>query len=374
MAAPIMVNDTVVGFLGVDNPRKNTDDLLLLSVVASTCYSEIATKRMIDSDRKEASRKLVDRMKIIQSMSEIYTSAYYIDLATGHFTELSSAANVHTHLGASGDAQERLNYFCHHLAASACREELLAFVDLSTLNERLRNTRIVSKQYQSTLYPSPETGSATSWRECSFIECDRDPDGRLAHVIFTTQSIHEAKVRELEAQKKLQETNEELTALLAAEKQYTAVIGAMSNVYSALYYINLEENTFRELFSLDKIHHTLGEKGNAREALKRMTDELVGDAYKPLMRSFTDFDTIGARLGDRPIMIQEYEGKAGGWSRCGFIPVERDENGRNRTVLCALRWVTAEKEEMASQDNLIQALAIPYENIYAVNADTCEAV
>ena len=29
---------------------------------------------------------------------------------------------------------------------------------------------------------------------------------------------------------------------------------------------------------------------------------------------------------------------------------------------------------MESQDNLIQALAIPYNNIYAVNADTCEAV
>ena len=374
MAAPIMVNDTVVGFLGVDNPRKKTNDLLLLSVAASTCYSEIATKRMIDSDREEISKKLVDRMKIIQSMSEIYTSAYYIDLATGYFTELTSVADVHTHIGASGDAQERLIYFCHNMVVPADKEELLVFVDLSTLNERLKNTRIVSKQYQSTLFSAPETEKATSWRECSFIECDRDASGRLAHVIFTTQSIHDAKVRELEAQKKLQETNEELTALLAAEKQYTAVIGAMSNVYFALYYIDLEENTFQELVSLDKIHHTLGEKGNAREALKRMTDELVGTEHKTLMRSFTDFDTIGVRLGDKSIMIQEYVDKDGGWSRCGFIPVERDGDGRNRTVLCALREVTAEKEAMASQDNLIQALAIPYENIYAVNADTCEAV
>ena len=60
------------------------------------------------------------------------------------------------------------------------------------------------------------------------------------------------------------------------------IIGAMSNVYFALYYINLEENTFQELVSLDKIHHTLGEKGDAREALKHMTDELVGAAHKPL--------------------------------------------------------------------------------------------
>ena len=29
--------------------------------------------------------------------------------------------------------------------------------------------------------------------------------------------------------------------------------------------------------------------------------------------------------------------------------------------------------DIENKDNLIQALAIPYENIYAVNADTCEA-
>lgn len=39
-----------------------------------------------------------------------------------------------------------------------------------------------------------------------------------------------------------------------------------------------------------------------------------------------------------------------------------------------LRQITKEKETLESQDNLIQALAIPYENIYTVNADTCESI
>ena len=136
----------------------------------------------------------------------------------------------------------------------------------------------------------------------------------------------------------------------------------------------MEKNTFQEIISLDKIHHFLGEKGNARNALMHMTDELVGAAHKQLMRNFTNFDTIDARLGDKPIIIQEYADKKGGWARCGIIPVERDENGKNRTVLCALREITSEKEAMASQDNVIRALAIPYENIYAVNSDTCEGI
>lgn len=115
MAAPIMVNGEVVGFLGVDNPRKNTDALLLLSVAASTCYSEISTERMMHEKLEQTNKVLVDRMRIIQSMSEIYTSVYYIDLRTGSFMELASADHVHAHIGAAGDAAERLHYFCNHM-------------------------------------------------------------------------------------------------------------------------------------------------------------------------------------------------------------------------------------------------------------------
>ena len=262
MAASIVIKGEVVGFLGVDNPRRCFSDLLLLSVVATTCYGEISTGRMLHSKLEKAGRTPVDR----------------------------------------------------------------------------------------------------------------DFDGRPTHVIFTPQSIHVEKLQELEAQRKLQQTNAELTALLAAEKQYTSIIGALSNVFFALYFINLEENTFQEITFQDKLHPIIGEKGDARESLRHMTDALVSDAYRLLMRSFTDLDTIDARLADKPILIQEYVARSGGWTRCAIIPIERDESGRNRTVLCTLRGIAAEKEEMAAQDNLIQALAIPYENIYAVNMDTCEAI
>ena len=145
----------------------------------------------------------MDHIRIIRSLGEIYSSLYYIDLAAGSFVELATIADVHAQIGASGDAQDRLNYFCHHLVTPDCRQELLAFVDLSTLNERLGNTRIVTKQFRSTLFSDLEDVKTTSWRECSFIECDRDGDGRLAHVIFCTQSIHDAKLREQGAQQKL---------------------------------------------------------------------------------------------------------------------------------------------------------------------------
>ena len=83
---------------------------------------------------------------------EIYTSVYFIDIEKNYFTEISSAAQVHTHVGASGDAQERLNYFCHHMVMPEFTDEMLEFVDLSTLDKRFCKTRILSKKYRSNIF------------------------------------------------------------------------------------------------------------------------------------------------------------------------------------------------------------------------------
>lgn len=315
----------------------------------------------------------VDHIKIIQSLGEIYSSLYYIDLSTGCFTELSSVDSIHKHIGAEGNAQDTLNYFCHNMMLPEFTEEMLAFVDLSTLNERLVGTRIITKQFASTLFSAPESDSV-SWKECSFIECDRDSDGKLAHVIFGTQSINEAKRKELEALKKLRETNDELTALLVAEKQHTEIIGSLSNVYFALYRIDLKKNTIKEVVSTDELRKLLIGTEKADSALKLLVNALVTPAYKQRMRSFTDFESIDERLGNKPIIIQEYVAQSGGWTRCSFFSVNKDENGKNSTVLCTFRNITNEKEVVESQDNLIQALALSYSNIYAVDMNTCQAV
>ena len=374
MAASLAVDDTVVGFLGVDNPRQNTDALLLMSVAASVCSGAISDRHKAEPGMEKPDEVQVDRMQIIQSLSEIYTSVYYIDLAANRFTELSSISDVHARIGVTGNAQERLSYFCRNMVEPDFAEEMLAFVNLSTLNERIGSNRIISKQYRSTLFFSRETGDAGAWGQCSFIEVDRGSDGKLAHVIFATQSIQDTKIKELEAQKKLQETNRELTSLLAAEKQHTAIIGSLSSIFFALYYIDLEENSYQELISLDSKHHVYVKKGDARSCLKTIVETLVAKEYRPAMRIFTDIDTIDSRLGDKSIIIQEYVSSAGGWTRCSLIPVEKNEDGKNVKVICGLRRITDEKEALETQNNLIQALAMSYENVYAVNMDTAQAV
>ena len=168
-----------------------------------------------------------------------------------------------------------------------------------------------------------------------------------------------------------QASRQEQAAQLTEQELHASIIGALSNVFNALYCIDLEQNTFQEILSQGGMHHFMGEKSDARKTLRQLADTLAGDAHLRLMQSFMDYDTLGARLVGRSIISQEFATRSGGWTRCAFFPIEQSGS---RTVLCTMRSITSEKEEMASQDNLIQALAIPYENIYAVNADTGEAI
>ena len=59
-----------------------------------------------------------------------------------------------------------------------------------------------------------------------------------------------------------------------------------------------------------------------------MTDTLVEPEYQPLMRSFTNFDTIDERLGSQSILIQDYQAQIGGWTRCAFFPSKRMNAGK----------------------------------------------
>ena len=369
MAAPITVSGEVVGFLGVDNPRRNTDALLLLSVAASTCYSEMATERMMHEKLAQTNRALMDRIQVIQSLGEIYTSLYYIDLSTGLFTELSSVADVHAHIGASGNARDRLTYFCRNMVAPEHQEQMLAFVELSTLHERMAHTRIVSKQYMSTLFTDPGIGG--TWRECSFIEGDRDAGGRLSHVIFTTKSIHDVKVRELEAQQKL--------------KEESAISTALSREYSSLFKIDAKTRKMT-LYRTDGISFDpvildkLLALGDFEQILSQYIDSFVVPEDRDRLRESIVLSVLLEKVPEVGLYKLGYRRiKDGVVAYFEMNTVKTvDENG-DITFILGLRDVDEEARrqlkqtrEMEVQREIIEGLGSEYYSVLLVNPDTDE--
>ena len=132
--------------------------------------------RPLDNGQPQAPAALAQ--SALGALSKIYSSLYYVDVPANRFTELSSLSEVSEHIGTSGNAQERLDYFARNLVSPSCVDDTLAFVQLSTLDDRLAGQRSDSHLYESALLLGP--GGTRNWSRCSFIEVDRSEDGRNA--------------------------------------------------------------------------------------------------------------------------------------------------------------------------------------------------
>lgn len=155
-----------------------------------------------------------DRMRVIQSLAEIYTSIYEIDLENHTFTEVSSFDAVRNLLKKFTNAQDALDYFCDNMVSEEHRKEMKKFVELSTLREKLARTKIISKQYLSMVSFDKYGNCVPSWRLSGFITCNKDKQGKITHVLFATRSIQETKIEELKAKQMLEQANKAKTDFL----------------------------------------------------------------------------------------------------------------------------------------------------------------
>ena len=156
--------------------------------------------------------------------------------------------------------------------------------------------------------------------------------------------------------------------------QQVAIRDALGNIFSAMYFIDMQENTIQLIVSPNLGKGEYGQKEDVREAMKNLLQMWVSEDYRPIIRIFVDVDTMDERLGSKPSISQEYIDQTDNWIRCTLIPVKRDENGRNIQILCAIQEINDEKTQLNMQANLIEVLVSAYENVYVLNTDTGKAV
>jgi len=140
------------------------------------------------------------RLSIIQTIFKTYYVAYYLDLRKDTYMELSALSNLRDRYNTSGKAHVALEDMCNNFIHPDYADEMRKFVDLSTLNERLKDTESISLQYK---------GLTAGWSQCFFVAGDRDEDGNLQTVIICSRMIHEEKELEEEQKRILIEAREE---------------------------------------------------------------------------------------------------------------------------------------------------------------------
>lgn len=157
-------------------------------------YATSISRRKKDDEKHLAelqtlNAEIEDQISIIQSMGKIYFATYYIDMVEDSYVELSSMESIHNMIGVGGKASEKLTFMCNHLILPTYVDKMREFVNLRSLNARLRNKNVVTIEYQ---------GVTNGWSMAYFIAGDRFEDGNLKHVFFASRVIQDEKEKELQ--------------------------------------------------------------------------------------------------------------------------------------------------------------------------------
>ncbi|MDO4965886.1 MAG: sensor domain-containing diguanylate cyclase [Lachnospiraceae bacterium] len=166
----------------------------------------------VDDVVREDQAKVVMLMDALNEKNEYYStlgtlegifySMHVIDILDDTVVEFNSRGQVKEMFDSSEGAVKMMSEVIGAVVVDEYRDDALEFTDLTTLSDRMKDKKIISKQF---------VGKHTGWFLASFITMENDKEGNPTKVIFTTRVIDDEKRQEEKLIKKTQ--TDELTGL-----------------------------------------------------------------------------------------------------------------------------------------------------------------
>lgn len=200
-------------------------DLMPHLATIITCYTYVIFHQTYIRNRyerkiKTEAKQLEERAERIKqesvlAISRAYYTMYSVNLDERTYTEIWARPSVHKFAGDRGNIEGVTNFIVSKLCSAEHKENLKAFFDLNTVQERLMNESAISIEYLAQDY---------KWFRSIMIVKDREEDGRVRNILFATQEIDKEKRHELETKEELQK------AYIAAENASQAKTAFLSNM------------------------------------------------------------------------------------------------------------------------------------------------
>lgn len=135
-------------------------------------------------------KTVVTEEQILRALSDIYVSVNVFDLKTQDGILFKTNKWIVEWINEyPNDLQKQSNNVVLKITEADDIEKMLAFVDLKTLDERMKGKHSISEIFQ---------GKINGWCRARFTAVDYDEDGTIHHVIYSVESIDEEKKREHE--------------------------------------------------------------------------------------------------------------------------------------------------------------------------------
>ena len=130
---------------------------------------------------------VLGQINYLNAFSSIYLSMHLLDLKKDNMIRFRIIPQFENYINTSGSLRDIMNDIISKTVTSVHRERALTFTDLSTLEQRLKNKKVISDEFIGVNY---------GWFRAQFIAVDYDNEGHLETVFFTTQRIDDEKKRE----------------------------------------------------------------------------------------------------------------------------------------------------------------------------------
>lgn len=128
--------------------------------------------------------------QILRALSDIYVSVNVFNLEENEGILFKTNKWIVEWINEfPNDLQKQSDNVVRKITEPDDLDKMLAFVDLSTLDERMKGKNSISEIFQ---------GKMNGWCRARFIVVDYNDDGKIRNVIYSVESINEEKLRERE--------------------------------------------------------------------------------------------------------------------------------------------------------------------------------
>lgn len=128
-------------------------------------------------------------IKSYQYIAQIYLSMHRVNIQDNTFEAIKTHEIIEGNRPstANKDFQQQIWAIADATVTEECVEEVKAFTNLATLEERLEGSIFIEHEF---------VGKTVGWCRQQFIAVDRDEHGHILHAIYATEVINDAKKRE----------------------------------------------------------------------------------------------------------------------------------------------------------------------------------
>ena len=329
IAFPISVHEKLIGFVGVDNPDMEKSNLLhrLLSLLGKYVGT------MIKDHKNEQMRLEVvaskSRLDYQLEMDEILRGAqigiWTLEMDDVKAPRLHPNPTMCTLLGVSQEmSPEEVYQFWYHRLPPKYVTPVLDYIQ-----------KVIHESYSEITYPWNHPLLGQIWIRC----------GGILYPDYQGNGIC------------IRGYHQDVTRNIENERKYQNLTAATSQIYHAIYHIDLIQDRIEKLAGANQNYTPTGVVTSATAQLNDILEKMVAPSHHEIMQYFFDLTTVNDRLHGKLFISREYPSPQGIWRRATFIVQNRDTDDDVTEILYVTQIIDDYKQkELAYQQELVKAV------------------